>query len=87
MPEHLNLDSLASLDLSVDLPPETLHAVADLVLRLHQRSAREHGAILNAHMLRTYQDRSETERLGFRSAVRHVLHALLLLDVVQLRQP
>jgi len=62
-----------------------LAEAADLVLRLHQKSSRGHGALLTHSQQRTYVERTETEQLGMRSAVRHVLHALILLDVVELR--
>lgn len=80
------LERLAATQLTVDLPEETLAEAADLVLRLHQQMAREHGAILAQHMTRTYTERTDAEQLGMRSAVQHVLHALLLLDVVELRR-
>lgn len=79
------LERLAQLDRPAELPEETLAAVADLVLRLHQRRSRAHGAILTPRMRVPYAERSETERLGMRSAVQHVLDALILLEVVDLQ--
>ncbi|MDE3097028.1 MAG: hypothetical protein KGK07_13650 [Chloroflexota bacterium] len=84
---HAPLDRLALADLSVSYPQETLDEVADLVLRRHQLSARNAGALLTPAQARPYLERGETERLGMRSAVVHVLHALLLLDLVELRGP
>ena len=81
------LARLAGADLSVAFPDPTLDEVADLVLRRHQVGARNAGALLSSAQQRTYLERGETERLGMRSAVVHVLHALLLLDLVELRRP
>ncbi len=64
------------------LGPATLDQVADLVLRLHAQSARAAGAILPPRLQRTYGELSETERLGMRSAVEHVLTALVLLGII-----
>jgi hypothetical protein len=59
-----------------------LDQVADLVLRLHQSSARAAGAILPVRLQRSYAQYTETERLGMRCAVEHVLTALVLLDII-----
>jgi hypothetical protein len=66
------------------LPEEELDAVADLVLRLHQRTAQKNRAVLTADMLRPYAERSDPERAGMRSAVQHVMHALLLREIIAL---
>jgi len=76
------LDQLASADFVCALGDEELDRIADLTLRLHQRSARRAGALLPDHMMRTYAERSETERDGLRSAVKHVVCSLVLLDIV-----
>lgn len=65
------------------LDEHALGEVADLVLRLHQQAAREAGAILPAHMMRSYRERDEGERAGMRSAVEHVIVALVLLGVIE----
>lgn len=66
----------------IALGPATLDQVADLTLRLHAQAARAAGAILPARLQRSYGELSETERLGMRSAVEHVLTALVLLDII-----
>lgn len=79
---HESNERLAAQEGLPELPDELLADLADLVLRLHARSARKAGAILSPAMLRTYAQRSETERLGMRAAVQHVFHALILRKVV-----
>lgn len=69
-------------DIRAALDEHALSQVAELVLLLHQRAARDAGAILPAHMLRTYMQRDETERAGMRAAVEHVIVALVLLKVI-----
>jgi hypothetical protein len=69
-------------DMTVDLGEEVLDGVADLVLRLHQEDARSHGAILPRHMMRPYLERRESERAGMRSAVKHVVMALVLMGII-----
>ena len=82
----MNLAELAArhAQVEVGLSAEVLAQAADLTLMIHQRAAREAGAILPAHMLRSYAERRETERDGMRSAIRHVLVALVLLEIVEL---
>lgn len=84
--DNPKLERLAASQLSIALSEQTRHEVADLVLRLHQRSARDAGAVLPKHMQRPYIERTETEQLGMRAAIQHVLEALLLLDLVTLRR-
>lgn len=86
MTDNPKLERLATADIAVTMPDEVYGEIADLVLRLHQRSSRDKGALLSPNHRRTYAERSETEQLGMRSAVHHVLHALLLLDLVELRR-
>lgn len=78
------LESLAAKgrDVRAALDPSTLGRIAELVLLLHQRAAREAGAILPEHMMRTYMQRSASEREGMRAAVEHVVVALVLLGIV-----
>jgi hypothetical protein len=64
------------------LDTRALAEVADLTLRLHQHKARSKGAILPAHMMRSYAERDETERAGMRAACEHVIVALILLGVI-----
>jgi hypothetical protein len=54
-------------------------ALAHLLIRDHSRRA---GAILPAHAMRTYAERSESEREGMRAAVEHVIVALVLLKYI-----
>ena len=84
--QERRLESLAVLGrtLDVHLPEHVLAEVADLTLRLHQESARNAGAILPSAMTRSYTERGESEQAGMRSAVVHVLAALVLLDLVEL---
>ena len=79
-----NLQELAAQakDVRANLAPEALAEIAALVLILHQQAARGAGAILPAHMLRTYAQRDEGEREGMRAAVEHVVVALVLLGVI-----
>ncbi|HBZ69304.1 MAG TPA: hypothetical protein DEP35_06010 [Deltaproteobacteria bacterium] len=86
MATHAELEHLVTLgrDLEVALSDRTLAEVADLVLRLHQDHARRAGAILPSAMQRAYYERGEMERDGMRSAVKHVLMALVLLDIIEL---
>lgn len=65
-----------------ELGRATLDQVADLVIRLHQVTAQRAGAILGIDMMRTYEQRTDIEREGMRAAVRHVLTALVLLDII-----
>jgi hypothetical protein len=78
------LEALAArgADIRSSLDPNALGEVAALVLLLHQRQAREAGAILPPHMMRTYQERSDSEREGMRAACEHVIVALVLLGVI-----
>ncbi len=78
------LEALAAKgrDIRAALDERALSEIAELVLLLHQRTAREAGAILPAHMLRTYKERDEGERAGMRAAVEHVVVALVLLGIV-----
>jgi hypothetical protein len=68
--------------MTVDLGDEVLDGVADLVLRLHQGEARRAGAILPRQMLRPYTERREVERIGMRSACKHVVMALVLMGII-----
>jgi hypothetical protein len=80
-----NLDELAPLGvhLTIGVGDSSLGEVADLTLRLHLMQAQRAGAVLTADMLRSYAERSEVERDGMRSAVLHVLKALVLLDIIE----
>lgn len=78
-----NLDELAAKDFHCTLGDEELDTIADLTLRLHQRRARATGALLTPMQSRPYMQRAVTEREGMRSAVRHVVSALVLLDFVE----
>lgn len=80
---HTN-EILAMRDGLPTLPEAELDELADLVLRLHQRNAQRNRAVLTADMLRPYAVRSDVERAGMRSAVQHVMHALILREVVRL---
>lgn len=86
MADDIKLARLAalSLDVRTALPPHVLDEVADLTLRIHQASARAAGALLPPAMTRTYSERREDERHGMRSAVEHVVEALVLLDLIEL---
>jgi len=78
------LDELAAQgkECQVALSDAMLNRIADLTLRLHQQAAREAGAILPPHMMRTFSERPDSERAGMRSAVQHVIIALVLLDII-----
>jgi hypothetical protein len=69
-------------DVQCALSDAMLSRVADLVLRLHQDKARQSGAVLPPHMLRSYAERPETEREGMRSACRYMVVALVLLGII-----
>jgi hypothetical protein len=77
--EHL---AAKAREVRVALDEHALSEIAKLVLILHQDAARSAGAILPAHMLRTYMERDESERAGMRAAVEHVVVALVLLGVI-----
>jgi hypothetical protein len=79
------LDTLAAQGdtVRIALTEQKLGEVADLMLRLHQQTAREKGAILPDHMMRSYLQRSDSERAGMRSAVGHALVALVLLGYIE----
>lgn len=79
----LSLDRLAAEPVECVLGDAELDRIADLTLRLHQARARRSGALLTQLQCRPYAERSETERDGMRSAVRHVVMALALLDIIQ----
>jgi hypothetical protein len=61
-----------------------LDRIADLMLRIMQDSTRRAGGLLTEMQSRTYAERSDAEREGLRSAVRHMLFSLILLDIVDM---
>jgi hypothetical protein len=69
-------------DVQCALSDAMLSRVADLVLRLHQDETQRQGAILPPAMMRSYTQRSESEREGMRAACKHVVVALVLLGVI-----
>lgn len=81
---HQDLEQLAASGavMTHQLGAATLDQVADLTLRLHRNAARAGGAILPARLSRSYDQLTETERLGMRSAVVHVLTSLVLLGII-----
>jgi hypothetical protein len=80
-----NLNALAAKagEVKLSIDETALGEIADLMLRLHQKSARDAGAILPAAMARTFVQRSESERAGMRSAVAHAIVALTLLGYIE----
>jgi len=85
MTDDRKLDALAAqgVALELELPAHVLAEVADLTLRLHLRRAVTAGAVLTPAMMRSYLERSETEREGMCSAVLHVVRALVLLGIIE----
>jgi hypothetical protein len=86
MATHGELERLAALgrDLDVKLRDRSLDDVADLALRLLQQGTRSRSGLLTPSMVRSYAERTDVEREGMRSAIVHVLRALVLLDLIEL---
>lgn len=83
-----SLQHLAEESLTVEcaLSDDELGLVADLMLRIMQRHARARGALLTQMQGRSYAERSDVEREGLRSAVKHALVALVLLGIIDMPQ-
>ena len=84
MPIEESIEALVTRGATFEvlLDRETLSSIADLVLRLGQQEARRAGAILPSHMQRTFNERTEAEREGMRSAVANVVRALALVGII-----
>jgi hypothetical protein len=61
-----------------------LDRIADLMLRIMQDSTLRAGCLLTETQSLTYAERSDAEREAMRSAVRHILFSLILLDIVDM---
>jgi hypothetical protein len=84
MRPNRNLEALVGRgkEIRTALDEHALSEVAALVLILHQQAARDAGAILPAHMMRSFRERDAGEKEGMRAAVEHVIVALVLLGVI-----
>ena len=80
------LERLAVLGqgIEVALDKKTLDEVADLCIRMHQERARRVRSILTPAQARSYTERDEVEREGMQAAVRNVIVALVVLDLIEL---
>jgi hypothetical protein len=77
--QHLT-EQARTLDCALGNPE--LDRLADLTLRIMQDATRRAGGLLTEMQSRTYAERSDAEREGMRSTMKHVVFALVLLEVI-----
>jgi hypothetical protein len=80
------LRELATVASGVDttLSDDLLAEIAELALLVHHERARDAGVLMSSPVAREWHHRTDGERLAMRSAVRHVVIALVLLRVIEL---
>jgi hypothetical protein len=83
---NVKLEELAAVARSVEttLGNDALAEVAELALLVHHQRARAAGVLMSPAVSRPWEARSYTEQIAMRSAVRHVVIALVLLRIIEL---